>query len=311
MSWVFLTDRYAYKLKKPVRYPFLDFATPEARARNCNEELRLNRRLAPTVYLSVVPMVLRKEGDLSLGDDGTPVDWLVKMRRLPDDRRLDIAIMNQTLVESDVRRLAERLAAFYGGLSPISIHTDAYRHRFIDEIDVVRKVLIRPSYRQDRHAIGRLSKALHGYLRRHADFLDRRVLDNRIVEGHGDLRPEHIYLGNEILVTDCLEFNRDLRIVDPVDELAYLAMECERLGAPLVRTWLFETYSARAGDSAPRNLIYFYACFRACLRARIALAHLDEPSVAEPARWVERGRRYLEVGLHHADGLGRTPCKPP
>src|SRR5690606_17535290 len=119
MSWVFLADEYVYKLKKPVRRDFLDFSTLEARHRNCEEELRLNRRLAPEVYLNVVPLTIDAAGTVRLGGQGEVLDWLVRMRRLPAECMLDYAIRHGTVRDDEIRRLALRLAEFYAASAPI------------------------------------------------------------------------------------------------------------------------------------------------------------------------------------------------
>ncbi|MBI3915832.1 MAG: hypothetical protein HY322_02345 [Betaproteobacteria bacterium] len=105
MSWVFLADALVYKLKKPVRYEFLDFSTLEARRLNCQREVELNRRLAPDVYRGTVPLTLRSDGSLRLGGPGTTIEWLVEMRRLPADRMLDAAIRSHSVEPADVRAL--------------------------------------------------------------------------------------------------------------------------------------------------------------------------------------------------------------
>jgi len=130
MSWVFLTDTNAWKLKKPVRTEFLDFSTPKARRFDCEEEVRLNRRLARDVYQGVVPLTVNSQGDLQLGGHGEPVDWLVRMRRLPAERMLDQLIARKDVSEPDISILASVLVAFYGKAPPIRITASQYRKRF-------------------------------------------------------------------------------------------------------------------------------------------------------------------------------------
>ena len=120
MSWVFLTDRHAYKLKKPVRYDYLDFSTLEARRQSCEDEIRLNRRLAPDVYLAVVALRADAHGGMHLGGEDTLVDWLVKMRRLPADQMMDCAIEGKSLTRDDVRHVARYLSRFYQGCAPLA-----------------------------------------------------------------------------------------------------------------------------------------------------------------------------------------------
>ena len=303
MSWVFLTEQYAYKLKKPVRYPFLDFSTIELRRRNCEEEARLNRRLAPDVYLGVVALGLDDSGRFCLGG-GRPVDWLVKMRRLPAERTLDYLIKANRVREEDIGVLARRLATFYRDAAKAEIDANGYRDLFHADIAANEAVLIRPGYRLPTPLIGSIGAAQRQYLLVHGDRLDQRVREKRIVEGHGDLRPEHIYLGADPLITDCLEFNPQLRIIDPADELAYLAIECEREGAPQVGPLLFQAYGEASGDFPPPDLVAFYKSYRALLRAKIAISHLDELDPRNSNKWRERARAYLELGQSYTRFFG-------
>ena len=133
----------------------------------------------------------------------------------------------------------------------------------------------------------------------------QRAEQRRIVDGHGDLRPEHILLGTAPLIIDCLEFRADLRRLDPVGELAFLAMECERLGAPLIGRILFRRYRVSTGDDPPPALIAFYKAMSALIRARIAILHLREKPVRDPQKWPRRAAEYLAIAGRETRGLNR------
>lgn len=303
MSWVFLTEAHAYKLKKPVRYPFLDFSTIEARRTNCEEEVRLNRRLAPDVYLGTIALTIDARGQQHLGEFGHPIDWLVKMRRMPIQCTLDHSIAAGTVTHADIRRLAHLLILFYRRAVPAQMNPEVYRRRFEHEVRTSREELARPAFGLPLDLVGELAAAQLSFVAAHGDLLEERARSGRIVEGHGDLRPEHVYLGDPPVVIDCLEFNRDFRILDPADELAYLAMECDRLGAPFVGACLFDTY--RDGDRAEPSwhLVEFYKCYRAYLRAKIAIWHLDDPQLREPAKWTTRAGQYLRLAQAYSERL--------
>jgi aminoglycoside phosphotransferase family enzyme len=303
MSWLFLTDAHAYKLKKPVRYAFLDFSTIEARRLNCQREIALNRRLAPDVYLGIVPLTVDIEGGLHLGGAGRPIDWLVQMRRLPAKQTLEHAITTNQVREADVRRVADRLASFYRAAAPVGIGPRQYRRRFEENVWTNRQELARPLFGLPLGVVENLAAAQLTFLAVHGDLLESRAQVGKIIEGHGDLRPEHIYLGSEPVIVDCLEFNRDLRILDAADELAYLAMECDRLGAPFVDGWIFETYGDRTSDKPPRALLEFYKCARAYLRAKIAIWHLDEPDVRDTSKWTRRADEYFRLAREYSRRL--------
>jgi aminoglycoside phosphotransferase family enzyme len=295
MSWVFLTDQHAYKLKKPIRYDSLDFSTPELRRHDGQEELRLNRRLAPDVYLGLVGLRWDPERGLALDGTGETIDWLIWMRRLPADRMLDARILRGEIEAREVRSAALLLARFYDRARPCDITPAEYRRSLEQGVHGDRRELCRPGFGLPREAVEELAAAQLAFLAEHAELFDRRVREGRIVEGHGDLRPEHICLVAEPVIIDCLEFSRALRILDPADELAFLGLECERLGNPAVGRWFLDTYSELSGDVPPAALLRFYRIYRALRRAVLAAWHLQDPSVREPLEWRARARRYLEL----------------
>ncbi len=303
MSWIFLTDRFAYKLKKPVRYEFLDFRSLRNRRRNCEQEVVLNRRLAPAVYLGVVPLTVDRKKGLHLGGTGTTVDWLVKMQRLPRERMLDQVIAEGRIDSELLRRLGQFLAAFYRDAEPIPMAAEAYRRRFAADISENQRHLNDVAYGLPRDIIDNCCNAQTHFIVSRPDMLGRRAEDNHIVEAHGDLRPEHICLGDIPQIIDCLEFKRDFRLMDPVDELSFLALECEYKGAPAVGGLMLEVYREVTGDFPAKELIDFYKSYRACLRAKLAVWHLRDDGQPQPQKWLARARSYLEIARGYAETL--------
>jgi aminoglycoside phosphotransferase family enzyme len=304
MSWVFLTDRHAYKLKKPIRSCFVDLRSPAARRANCFEELRLNRRLAPDVYLDGVPLTLPADGRMRLAPEGRVIDWLVKMRRLPADRMLDHAIRSRTVRADDIRNVVAALCRFYHDCPPIPLTPDEYRERFAAGIAENANELSDPSGGLPSEQVLPACAAQRTMLQRGSALFDERVRRGRIVEGHGDLRPEHVCLGTPPQIIDCLDFARDLRILDIADELAFLALECERLGAPELARRIFADYGELSGEVVPSPLVNFYQSYRATVRARLALRRLHEPAVRDPAKWTARTRDYLRLADAHVAQCG-------
>lgn len=297
LSWVFLTPTLAYKLKKPVRLQGVDFRSLPARLYNCREELRLNRRLAASVYLDVVPLVRDADG-LHIGGSGEVVDWLVKMRRLPQARMLDNLIRNREVQTRDVERLAQRLLTFYRRQQPILIDGARYRARLHREIDISLRELCEPRHRLDAVAVTRVGAGLKTFLNAAADLFDARAAGH-IVEGHGDLRPEHVYAGDPPLIIDCLEFSRPLRQIDPIDELCFLGLECARLGADTVAPILMRCYEETMGETPPATLVAFYRSYRALLRARLAAQHLRDPDCRRALHWWQTAQGYLALAERH------------
>lgn len=306
MSLVFLTERFAYKLKKPVLFPFLDFSTPARRKQHCDEEIRLNRRLAPGVYIGVVPLTLDRDGALAIGGDGAPVDWLVKMHRIPAQRMLDYAIRHDSYTRAQIEEVAQMLSVFYRDAEPAAVTAAEYLARFeTDVAENLRELAVVDSI-VDPPAVQRVHGAQLIFLQMHRDVLERRAREQRIVEAHGDLRPEHVVLGPQPQIIDRLEFNQAFRTLDPVDELAYFSVECELLGAGAIGTMLYERYLNETGDAAPTALVDFYKCYRACLRAKLAVWHLRESTTREPEHWVKHARQYLAIAGTYAKRLSQS-----
>lgn len=306
MSWVFLLDDYAYKLKKPFRRNGIDYSTPQLRHLNCRRELRLNRRLAPDVYLDVVALTVDAHGQFAVGGRGRRVDSLVRMRRLPAVLTLESRLQSGVVVVSDARRIAARLVPFFATAKRARMSAQAYRRRLLGTIDAAQAKLAHPDFGLDRSRIVRLAAGLRDFIGARGELLDARARAGRIVEGHGDLRPEHIYLTQPPTVMDCIEFDRRLRLRDPVEELAFLAMECDRGGCPQFDGWLFAEYRKPAGDEPPRALIEFYKAHSAFARARIAIWHLDDPETGPRQCWIDRGNDYLAHAARYLDRIARA-----
>jgi uncharacterized protein len=293
MSCVFLTDRHVWKLKKPARYEYLDFTTVEARKRDCELEVELNRRLAPGLYVGIVPLVIDPHDKMHLEGEGRIVDWLVMMRRLPEHRMLDVAIAERTLSSEDVRKIGLLLARFYKQAQKIPLSPAEYRSRLEAEIAECARELRQPEYGLPPELIESIRADQCSVLKREASMFDERARQGKIVDAHGDLRPEHICAGPEPAIIDCLEFYADFRILDPVSELAFLALECERLGAPWVGNLILETYRHETGDFPPGLLLVYYGRQHACVRAKIAVWHLKDTDVRDSAKWIDKAKDYL------------------
>lgn len=297
MSWVFLAGEHVLKMKKPVRYPFLDFSTLAAREFDCREELRLNARLAPGVYLGLMALQQHDGGlalvpEIRLPAPGRTVDWLVLMRRLPASRMLDRLIAAGSVAPGQIDALARVLADFYRQAPAPGVTPPDHLARFRREQAVNREVLLQPAFGLPGAAAA--LDALDTALAQHAPLLMARAAGGHVVDGHGDLRPEHVCLQRPPVVIDALEFNAALRAVDPFDELSYLGLECEMAGAAWIGPRLLAACAATLSDTPPPALLHLYTAYRAQLRARLALAHLLEPQPRTPLKWAPLAQRYLQ-----------------
>ena len=301
---VFFVGDRAYKLKKPVRFGFLDFSTRGARQAACLREVELNRRLAPDVYLGVADIT---------GPDGTAVDHLVMMRRLPDERRLSTLVASGAHVEEHLWRLAHLLAAFHAraDTSPAITETagpDALRRRWEANATEMRRFA---GTVIDAKTAERVTWLAGRYLDGRLPLFAARAADGRARDGHGDLLADDIFcLDDGPRVLDCLEFDDHLRWDDVVGDVAFLAMDLERLGRPdLAERFLYD-YRDASGDNWPQSLADHHTAYRAHVRAKVACLRWeqgDEASAGEAARLLDLARAHLERGRVRLVLVGGLP----
>ena len=317
ISHVFLAGPWVYKLKKPVTFPFLDFGSVEKRRHFCEEEVRLNRRLAPGVYLGVLPVTVERDGRIRLDGEGRVVDHVVWMRRLPADRLLPALLRAGAVGGELMDVLAARLVAFH---AEAPSGPDVAAHAAPDRLAVMWEDVLGGT----SAFVGRLLAAEDleiladfgpRFIRTHETLLRARQQGGRIREGHGDLHAEHVCflaevasdddrppLAAGIYVFDCIEFSRALRCTDVAAEVAFLSMDLERLGHPQLAERFAAAYAAKADDDDVLRLLPFYVCARACVRGKVEGLKAGENEVEPPEREAarERARSFFALALRHA-----------
>lgn len=293
-AWVFLTEHSVYKLKKPIRAPDLDLDSLPKRFQNCGEELRLNRELSPEVYVGLASLVRGADDKLHLGGEGVVVDWLVQMHRLADEQMLDQAIAAGRVPAGAVERAAHFLAEFYRRQSPIEFTREAYTHRLQGQIETNRVELLAADLELAVLAVEELIATQRAALDKLQAEVGARAGQRRIIEVHGDLRPEHVCLGPAPAIIDRLEFSRDLRIMDPCEELAYFAVECRRAGAAWIGDRFLSIYRSATADPISDALFRLYQSHRATTRAKIVAWHLRDPAFKARQAWSAIAGSYLE-----------------
>ncbi|MEO8063517.1 MAG: hypothetical protein ABI821_12315 [Pseudomonadota bacterium] len=295
-AWVFLAGSLAYKLKKPARQAGMDYRSLAARERGCRQELALNRRLAPGVYLSVLPLTVQR-GQLRLGGQGTVVDWLVKMRRLPATGMLESRMRRARIAGETLEPLAALLAGFYRRASRAPLDPRRYVARIRGQILANRRALRRLGRQIDQDLVTRVTDAQREFLRLAGNLIGAR--GTRVVDGHGDLRGEHVCLF-PLAVIDCLEFDRRLRLLDPHEDLALLALEIERKRRPDLARHLLDRVGALSGDPPSQELTHLYMSHRATTRAKLSAWHVGDPQFPAVAPWLARTVSYLRSAERHA-----------
>jgi aminoglycoside phosphotransferase family enzyme/predicted kinase len=309
ISWVFLTDRDAWKLKRPVDYGFVDYSTLERRRRCCEDEVRLNRRLAPDVYLGVVPVRLNPGGH-GFGPDGTIVDYAVRMGRLPEERSADAMLRRGALTPDHLERLAARLARFFASAAPApeAGAIEAIRENVAENFAQVEPFVGRFVPRETFDAVRRWQL---GLLEREPDRFVARVAQGRIRDGHGDLRLEHVYFEGEAdpIAIDCVEFNDRLRHGDAASDVAFLAMELTARSRRDLAEGFLAAYAREADDHDLYAVVDFYAGYRAWVRGKVAAFLAADPSTPaeKAARKADEARALFRLARTYTDGPAGAP----
>ena len=308
ISWIFLAGDFVYKLKKPVRFPFVDYSTRELRRRWCLAEVELNRRLAPSTYLGVALVRRSSGGSFELGavDDlvGDAEDSLVVMRRLPEDEMLDRRLASGSAGTADLDRIAAKLAEFHArspergnpyGL-PATIEKTVRAN--LSEC----APFVGDTVPESRLAV--LEDYVRSYFLQGSARLWSRVRQGRIRDGHGDLRAEHVCLSPHLEIFDCIEFSERLRSIDVASEIAFLAMDLDFLGHPLLADAFAASYAKASGDAEITELLPFYECYRAVVRGKVESLRSREAEVQPEGRRQARdlARRYFRIAARFAGG---------
>lgn len=301
ISWVALTDRRVYKVKKPLRFPFLDYSTSALRLAACRDEVRLGSRLAPGVYLGYQPITRGPNGNLQFGGDGPSLDYCVLMKRLPAHRMFDSLIRNGTAGPQHIESLLSVLVPFYRRAAR-GPEIDRYATAQAIERQVRENLATLDSIAQRLAAptLQRVRASQLQFLRLSANTFTDRIHAGRICEGHGDLRAEHVCFTDPPVVFDCVEFSLPFRAADVASELAFLAMECDYLGAPELGESLIQGYRTQSAEDLPESLINFYKSYRACVRAKVEQLRAEQLTGTAADESHRRAARYLQLASFYA-----------
>ena len=312
ISWVFLRRRDVFKIKRPVNFGFLDFTSLEKRRIACEAELRLNRRLAPDVYVGIVPITLGPGGVHRIGGDGDPIEWAVQMRRLREEDRADVLLERGALTERHVDALAAHIAAFH---KEARCDLETSRH---GTVDVIRRN-VTENFEQTRETIqDYLSPAQAAEIEawqqevlEDETTFESRIATDRVRDGHGDLRLEHVYFrdSDSIAIIDCIEFNDRFRYADVCADVAFLSMDLTWHARADLAERLLGKYARLSHDYDLYSVVNFYESYRAFVRGKIASFVAADPTAttAVLSRAVEEARRYLLLAL----AFERPPLVPP
>lgn len=317
ISVVFLAGPYVYKLKKPVQLDFLDFSTLEKRLHFCREEVRLNQRLVPDVYLGVVPVVQTVAGPRFEGA-GEVVEWAVKMRRLPEDATMQERLRRGEVGIELIESLAGKIASFHRAAE--TNDRIASFGRFDAVARIVRDVHT-PSASQVGSTISstvfeRIQRRTETILARLRPLMEQRAGRGVPRDTHGDLHLDHIYYfpdkepPADLVIIDCIEFNERFRFIDPVADMAFVVMDLLFHGRRDLARAFTDAYFRAAEDEEGRALLPLYTAYRAMVRATVEGLLVEEKEVPKDEREAARQkvRAYWLLALGELEEAGRKPC---
>ena len=298
MSFVFLTDDYVYKVKKPVDLGYLDYTTLDKRQFYCQQEIELNRRLCPDAYLGVVT-ITEDKGNILIGGQGKVIEYAVKMRRLPQEAMMDVLLAQNQVSEEMVTSVAQRLVEFhqeaeandniskFGSLDTITRNA---QENFTQTEKYIGSTISREKY---KHIKGYTAN----FIIQKANLFHKRIADGRIRDCHGDLHAAHICFTNGICIYDCIEFNDRFRYCDVASEIAFLAMDLDHYGRADLSRRFVDAYVAFSQDKELPRLLSFYKCYRAYVRGKVESFKLDDPHISEEEKTetLAVARRYFEL----------------
>ncbi|MCR4346079.1 MAG: AAA family ATPase [Sulfuricaulis sp.] len=306
ISWVFLTGTYAYKIKKPLNLGFLDFSTLEKRRFFCEEELRLNRRLAPSLYLEVVSITGSSSAPV-LGATGKAIEYAVKMVQFPEAARLDRMLARGELFPEHVDRLAQELAEFHKRIAIASADQPFGNPEHVLEPVTQNFTQIRTRLEpHDQTQLRRLeiwSAMSFGELRK---IFENRKHDGFVRECHGDAHLANmVWLDDRVTLFDCLEFSDNLRWIDVMSELAFLVMDLDDRGRSDLARRTLNVYFEQSGDYAGLSVFRFYQVYRALVRAKVACIRLGQNGLSDENK--KQAREEYRSYAHLAERYTQPP----
>jgi aminoglycoside phosphotransferase family enzyme len=306
ISLIFLTGSHVYKVKKPVDFGFLDFTTLGKRKYFCEQEVKLNRRLSPDLYLGVTRIT--EEGDRILLDGkGESVEYAVKMKQIPEEFLLDKLLEKKQVTPKMIEAVSEKLVKFYfaaetndlikGFAKPERVKQDTDENfeqteKYID-IAIPGEV-----YEEVKHRT-------NDFLRTKEKMFYQRIASDRIRDCHGDLRLEHIFWGDEISIFDCIEFNERFRYTDVSADIAFLAMDLDYHGRQDLSEHLIRAFIGESGDQELIEVLDFYKCYRAYVRGKVESFRLDDLHIPEGEKKEaqKRAQKYFSLAHRYAQRI--------
>jgi aminoglycoside phosphotransferase family enzyme len=296
ISWVLLTDKWAFKIKKPVQFSFLDFSTLERRHFFCQRELELNARLTSGVYLQVQPVVQRGEAIL-IGQEGTVIDYAIQMKRLDNTRQMHLLLEQGAVTPTQITQLAKQIATFHAHAHRASpkLNIEAMQHNFAD----ILKINTFLQQTVGAAAVAIVTQAVQAsaaFLSQHEHRIIQRQRQGFVVDGHGDLHAGNIFLLEQPIIFDCIEFNDALRQLDMLDEIAFLCLDLHQ--QPGLEQLFLQEYLQQMPcmeTEEDEHIYRYYKRYRANIRLKVACLRAIQQSDAIDRRDIQNYLQLLQM----------------
>ncbi len=303
ISWVFLTGKYAYKIKKPVDFGFLDFSTLDKRKMFCNKELGINKLFSPDLYLGVLP-VNRFNHDLKINGPGETVEVLIKMKQLPQDRLMDVLLERNEIGNEVIDQIIDILEKFY---SKTTAFRDPWSQGGIDTV----KFNWNENFKQTSKYIGillerkefnEIKSKVEMFMKGKKEMIQKRQRDGFVKWCHGDLHSGNIFVTDKVNIFDAIEFNERFAISDVANDIAFLAMDLDFRGKKNLADHFVNKYIEKSGDTDLTTLLGFYMCYRAYVRGKVTGFRLDDQNISNEEKEKARriAKRYFEYAYQYS-----------
>jgi uncharacterized protein len=304
ISYVALTGTYAYKVKKPVNFGFLDFSTLDKRKYFCEEELRLNKRLCPDMYLDVLP-ITQKDNTLELDGDGTIVEYVLKMKEFPQEYIMTNMLQQAKISEQTIDHLCRILVDFYNTQEPSEEikkygELQAVKQNIDENFDQTKPMI---DLTVQKNIYWFIKEAATKFFERKKEVFGHRMKEGRIYDCHGDLHSGNIIVTDEdIHIFDCIEFNDRFRFCDVASDIGFLAMDLDYLNYPYLSSYLIQKYVEKSRDINIYSVLNFYKSYRAFVRGKIHGYQLNDPHIDLEKKnlLVETAKKYFYLSQYYA-----------
>ena len=304
ISHVILTGEYAYKIKKPVDFGFLDFTTIDKRKKFCEEEIKLNKRLCPEIYLELVK-ITQDNDKIKINGTGKIIEYAVKMMQFSQKNIMTKLLEDNKITEEDIEKIVKRLVKFYKkskNTKEIDIYgtIDIIKQNTDENFEQTKKYINQTITRENYDFI---KKSTNDFLKNKKETFNKRVKEGYILDCHGDLHSGNIVIMNKkVCIFDCIEFNKRFRYSDVASDIAFLAMDLDYQGKPYLSSNLISNYIKESKDDDILKILNFYKCYRAYVRGKVISFRLDDSNITkeEKKQIKQTAKKYFELSNYYA-----------